>query len=281
MMVFRAARETGIEIDEQNFRRQLERAFGHHESGLERYRAGKDQGEQVHTLAYGLWALDIGAHKPDEVTEAVTTYLLNYQKNLGHWITPLDRQPAEAADFTSNYLAIRGLNRYGVAKQKEQIVARTAAVKQWLAATVTTDTEEEVFRLRLAYELKIAPDEKRKIVRKLIHEQRDDGGWAQKPEMKPDAYATGSVLVALHEAGDLPRDDPAWMRGIDYLLRTQKPDGSWHVVTRAKPMQVYFESGFPHGEDQFISAFATCWATKALLLALNEKLIASNSKPLR
>jgi len=33
------------------------------------------------------------------------------------------------------------------------------------------------------------------------------------------------------------------------------------------PIQPYFESGFPHGRDQFISAAATNWAATALALA--------------
>ena len=86
--------------------------------------------------------------------------------------------------------------------------------------------------------------------------------------MKSDAYATGTVLVALYVAGEVSRENGSWQRGIDYLLRTQKPDGSWHVKTRAEHEQVYFESGFPHGKDQFISAFATGWAADSLLLAL-------------
>jgi len=101
--------------------------------------------------------------------------------------------------------------------------------------------------------------------------QDADGGWAQKRGMKPDAYATGSVLVALHEAGGLSCQHSAWLRGLGYLLRTQEPDGSWHVVSRAKPLQEYFESGFPHGKDQFISAFATGWATEALLMSLAQE----------
>jgi hypothetical protein len=108
-------------------------------------------------------------------------------------------------------------------------------------------------------------------VRELLGEQDAEGGWGQKRGMTPDAYATGSVLVALHEAGELSSQDSAWLRGLGYLLRTQKPDGSWHVVSRAKPLQEYFESGFPHGKDQFISAFATGWAAEALLMFLAEE----------
>ena len=49
------------------------------------------------------------------------------------------------------------------------------------------------------------------------------------------------------------------------------PDGTWHVHTRSEPIQSYFESGYPHGEDQFISITAAGWATTALALALPEK----------
>ena len=53
-----------------------------------------------------------------------------------------------------------------------------------------------------------------------------------------------------------------------YLLKTQQPDGTWHVVTRSKPIQKYFETGFPHGKDQFISSAASAWAATALGLAI-------------
>ena len=49
-----------------------------------------------------------------------------------------------------------------------------------------------------------------------------------------------------------------------FLLRSQLPDGSWRVATRAEPIQAYFESGFPHGHDQWISQSGTAWAVMAL-----------------
>jgi hypothetical protein len=54
------------------------------------------------------------------------------------------------------------------------------------------------------------------------------------------------------------------------LLKTQQADGTWHVVTRSKPIQTYFETGFPHGKDQFISSAATGWAATALALAIEQ-----------
>ena len=66
--------------------------------------------------------------------------------------------------------------------------------------------------------------------------------------------------------------DPAWTKGWHYLLSTQETDGSWHVHTRmVSPAAVsppYIDSGFPYGHDQFLSTDATCWAAKALMLAL-------------
>jgi hypothetical protein len=84
--------------------------------------------------------------------------------------------------------------------------------------------------------------------------------------MDSDAYATGTVLVALHQAGGLPTTDPAYQRGVAFLLKAQREDGSWLVRSRSKPFQRYFESGFPHGKDQFISITASAWATTALAL---------------
>src|SRR5439155_24846117 len=95
-----------------------------------------------------------------------------------------------------------------------------------------------------------------------------DGGWAQLPDMETDAYATGTALVALHQAGGLAMRAAAYHKGLRYLMASQLEDGSWHVKTRSKPIQTYYESGYPHGEDQFISINAAGWATTALELAL-------------
>jgi ankyrin repeat protein len=61
--------------------------------------------------------------------------------------------------------------------------------------------------------------------------------------------------------------DQAYQCGTRHLMSTQLADGSWYVQRRALPIQPYFESGFPHGHDQFISAAATNWAATALALA--------------
>jgi hypothetical protein len=101
----------------------------------------------------------------------------------------------------------------------------------------------------------------------LVRSQRADGGWSQTAALESDAYATGSALVALHQAGGLATEDPVYRRGLAFLLKNQQEDGTWLVHSRSKPFQTYFESGFPHGKDQFISMAASGWATTALALA--------------
>ena len=72
--------------------------------------------------------------------------------------------------------------------------------------------------------------------------------------------------MKFHEAG-VPASDSVYRRGVNYLLRTQQEDGSWHVVSRAFSFQPYFQSGFPYGHDQWISQAGTAMASIALTFA--------------
>ena len=101
--------------------------------------------------------------------------------------------------------------------------------------------------------------------------QRPDGGWAQNPNLESDAYATGESLWALHESGLLKPTDPAYRRGVKFLLSTQWPDGSWYVRSRAPKFQPYFESGFAFAHDQWVSSAATSYAVMALAPAIEKE----------
>jgi hypothetical protein len=57
------------------------------------------------------------------------------------------------------------------------------------------------------------------------------------------------------------------LRGLRYLKGAQGVDGSWHVSSRATPVQEYFDNGDPYESDQFISMMGTAWASAALLNA--------------
>ncbi len=72
-------------------------------------------------------------------------------------------------------------------------------------------------------------------INELIALQRADGGWSQTvPEVKSDAFATGQTLYVLSLAG-LAAEEPEIKRGIDFLVATQSPDGSWPMISRSTP----------------------------------------------
>ena len=193
---------------------------------------------------------------------------IKYQADRGHWRTSSNRPPSEASQFTTNYLAVRGLRVWGSTEQKEAGKKRIEAVRTWLEKAEAKDTEDRVFRLLLLKELAAADDEIRKAADALAKAQRPDGSWSQIDGKPGDAYATGSALVALHRAGGLATADPAYRRGLGFLLRTQAADGTWLVKSRSNPFQPYYETGFPYTKDQFISAAASGWAATALLDSL-------------
>jgi hypothetical protein len=107
-------------------------------------------------------------------------------------------------------------------------------------------------------------------IRDIRSRQEASGGWSQFGRTEPDAYATGLSLYALHLAGMRPTDD-VYRKGVTFLLKTQYTDGAWLVKTHAFPVQRYFESGFPFGRHQWISAAGTSWATLAIAQTLPDK----------
>jgi hypothetical protein len=268
IMALVTAQSRGIAIDADELRKQVQFTADFLAKNRENYLAGKGQGGQSDTAGYALWALDNGGWKPDATTTAVTEYLLQWQRDLGHWKPQSRRPPTEQSLFTSSYVALRGLRTFGTPEQRGRTDRRTEQVLAWLVKTPAEDHEDRVFRLRALHAAGAPEAEIRGAAKTLLGSQRADGGWAQLDDMTSDAYATATALVALHQAGGLATTDAAYRKGLRLLLTTQLDDGSWHVKTRSNPVQTYFESGYPHAADQFISIAAAGWATTALALAL-------------
>jgi squalene-hopene/tetraprenyl-beta-curcumene cyclase len=92
----------------------------------------------------------------------------------------------------------------------------------------------------------------RRAVRWLCSHQNSDGGWGEDPRSYDDpayigrgpstASQTAWALIALHAAGEL--SSAALRRGVDWLLATQRTDGSWD-----EPQ--YTGTGFP--SDYYIN----------------------------
>lgn len=268
VFAFVEAKRQGFSVDDENLKRQLQHTYDHLKRGLANYRQGKGQGGDVLTAGYALWTLDEGNWPVDEVTEAVSHYLLETQMELRHWRHRGSRPPTSGSDFTATYVALRALHHFGTEDQQEQIAERRKLVAEWLASTVPVETEDLVFRLSSLKYVDCDPNVIESASAALLKAQRDDGGWGQKGGMPSDTYATSTALLALIRDGNIQSSNESIRKGIDLLLSTQRDDGTWQVTTRAKPVQEYFESDFPHGKDQFISIAATAWSTLALLQVL-------------
>jgi squalene cyclase len=276
LLALGTARERGFDVPEKKLKTQIDFITDYLESHRERFVKGQGPGPfpsggKVDTTGWALLALDAAGKKPDTTTAIVVEYTLLEDRNLDHWQPTPNRPPSEHSVFTTTYLGIRTLQKYGLPEHKERIARRIEAARGWLLKTSARDTEDRVFRLLGLKAVGAQDEEIRTAVKAIVDSQRDDGGWGQLDKMDSDAYATGSALVALHLGGGIATDDALYRRGLTFLLGTQHDDGSWMVPTRSRPIQRYYESGFPYGKDQFISCAASGWATTALALACPTK----------
>ncbi len=269
IMALTAARQAGIAETEAAVGQQVEFTYQVLARWAERT-PNRDTfgGGQADTAGYALFALRWGGKPADDVTSAVVEYLLQRDAELGHWRNVSQRPPSEASPFTTTALALAALAAYGTESQAERIAIRRQTAQRWLLDTDAKETEDRVFRLWGLHYSGAEPTAIEQAVAQLLELQRDSGGWGQTESMEADAYATGTALVALHLAGRFPTTGRQYVDGLRFLLRTQAPDGSWHVRSRSRPFQTYFETGFPYGPDQWISLSATCWAATALALAV-------------
>jgi len=267
VMALAAAKGRGFAVAADALTTQTDHVATFLAGNRDKFRKGQGTGGGVDSAGYALFTLELGGHAADDTTAAVVEYLLQTQADRDHWRTSSNRPPTEASSLTTTYLALRALRVWATDAQKDRAGKRIALTRNWLLGAKAKDTEDRVFRLFALKEVAAGEKEIAAAAWELAKTQRADGGWGQLDAAASDAYATGTALVALHQAGGLATDHPAYARGVAFLLQSQEADGSWLVKSRSKPFQPYYESGFPHGKEQFISAAATGWAATALVLA--------------
>ena len=271
VMAISEARKRSFGIDMKNYARQIEHTVAHLKKGKSNYEQGKGQGGGVDTAGYALWTLEVGEYPANQVTDAVIHYLLLSPDESDFWKCSSNRPPSESSDFTTTYLAIRALKYYGNSGQQLSVQERFNNALKWLLDASPVTVEDRVFHLRSLEYLEAPPASLKLHADNLLEMQQPDGGWAQTEDMKSDPYATATVMVGLIRTQQITPENIPYQKGLSFLLKHQTESGSWHVESRSKPFQKYFETGFPHEKDQFISTTATAWATIALLLALPEK----------
>ena len=222
----------------------------------------------VMSSGYQLWALWANKYKSNKLIEMLVKNLMQRQIYDGSWVSPNPRPPLEYYAFSATALMVSALQYYSPPSLKPEIDQRIEKARAWMIKTIPENNEERIFQL---LGLKWINGDKNFILqqaKKLLATQHEDGGWSQLPTLESDSYATGQALYALYETGQLKTNDPAFEKGIAFLLKTQYEDGSWKVKSRSIPFVPFVQNGFPHDKDQFISAAGTNWATMALTLAV-------------
>ena len=274
-MAVGAARAHGFRIDEQTAAAQVKVNV----LALEKSRQTLYQGFNAPVgdnfgdflLGYVLVGLNAEHYQPDLNTDAVAFYLLSRQSPDGQWAYPrADTRPPICLNYmTQTALALRALQLYapGMAKAAAEKAVRMGS--GWLSVAKSANNQDKIWRLMGLAWAGIDRTAIQQAGQELRAAQRTDGGWSDFPSMESNAFVTGESLVALHRGG-MPASDPVFQKGVQFLLKSQQADGTWYVRTRALGFQPWFDAGFPHGHDQWMSAAGTNWAALALTLALPE-----------
>ena len=202
------------------------------------------------------------------MTDVLGRYHFGQQLDDGSWVCITYRPPMTSSTFQYTACSLRGMQVYGHRSQADQYAKSIEQATRWLKENQPVTTEDRVFQILGLRWAGVDGEVVQQAADKLMAEQQPDGGWRSVSTHASDAYATGTALVALQHAG-IDVSHPSYQRGVEYLMATQCADGSWHVRSRAIKFQPYFESGFPHGHDQWISMAATKWTTMALIPAVD------------
>jgi hypothetical protein len=229
-------------------------------------------------LTFGMGAAGAPDAETAKFFDKAAAHLIEQQKEDGSWkvfITMTDGRPVPSStptpkgvtktflmpplidgDDVTTLWALLALNYREPAGISKQTLARSKEKGlKFLSDNQSSDTLQALVLRIMLYKRLDKTDETQALVNQLLALQKDDGGWSQTKKLKSDALATGQALMALSTAG-LTAKDPAVAKAWGYLIKNQKPDGSWFVASRA------------YQAPPFSSYMGTAWATLALLRTL-------------
>jgi ankyrin repeat protein len=266
------ARKKGFTINEEQAKKEVGFAVATDMPYLEPNRLGSSIGGGPTTIGYTLMGMAAADYPADALTDAHTHYLALNQFADGAFRHTSYRPPSEYTAFTTTAVALRAIKLYPLPGRREEFDERINRAKRWLLSAKPYSLEERVMQLNALADARASAAEREPFVKALKAAQNQDGSWSQLPGVRPDAYATGETLYALHVSGNVPTSDPMYQKGVQWLLKNQLDDGSWFVPTRAIPVQPHTFESFTNGWHQFISEAGSSWATMALLFTLPDRL---------
>jgi acetyl esterase/lipase len=199
----------------------------------------------------------------------IVGHLLRHQETDGSWSwasAPAKNRPPPVfeSDEVATLLAYMALGPQVPTDSKAKPNVRDARDKAaaWLRkATPNDTTQAAALRLWVTTRAREPAKTLQAAIVELLGKQNKDGGWGQLRNAPSDAYATGQVLYVLSEAG-VKNDCAQVRRAVEFLVTTQKDDGSWPMTARAHP------GATPAANPVPITYFGSAWATLGLLRAV-------------
>jgi hypothetical protein len=193
----------------------------------------------------------------DEAASTALAVLAKSQQAVGSWKfegQAQKRPDAEGMEATTLW----ALAVLGSADNTDEVgrKSRESALAWLEKSPVGTDNEAIAVRLVLAVQQGDKPAVQARVD-ELVKRQNADGGWSWSKDYPSDSYATGQSLYALGLAGRTG-SDPDVQKGWQYLLSTQKPDGSWPGVSKKPGVK----------ENPIILYWGSAWATIGLARTL-------------
>lgn len=240
--------------------------------------APPDPRPQGRGLNMGLPFLAVAAREMPSLEEGqkqslklIAEEIVSKQQADGSWefFAGLRRPPINESQLTDAFWIIMALEGEMGPDAPESQRGALSKARAWLDSAKSLDLhQEKAFQIWLWSRSGKPRDIIQPTIDELLALQRSDGGWSQTvPELKSDAYATGQSLYVLSLAG-FTADRPEIKRGIDFLVATQEPDGTWPMISRSTP------DGSPGSSKLLtpIKCATSSWATLGLVRLVPKKI---------
>lgn len=195
--------------------------------------------------------------------QLIAEEVVKKQQADGSWefFAGLRRPPINETQTTDAAWIIMTLTGVTHPDSPEPQRAALTKANTWLDAAPPSDIhQDKTLKVLLGVRSQEPMETLQPTIKELLALQREDGGWSQTvPELKSDAFATGQTLYVLSLAG-YSAEQPEIQRGINFLVATQTPEGTWPMISRSSP------DGSPGSSKLLtpIQCATSSWATLGL-----------------